>query len=301
MPCPMSCAAAPVSLSVSGSVLPKYAGKPRSWSSPMPRETAASNRFVPDSFEACEMKAVLHELATAVRSGMSPSALRGVVAVVLELLAVHRDRGGARHDRVGRQPGPQQRQAAHGLERRPGRGLAERREVLAAGAGTVGGGEDLAGAGPDGHQRAGRADAGQQLLGLGLEAEVEREHERVAGRRLGAVELARVALLGHRVDRDAGRAAELLVVPRLEAGEPGQVAGVVLRVLRDDLRGDLADPAEQRGREVARSVPSGRSAATIRPPGISVMPLLTAAGSSSWRNTIASTNAWSPAALTAFT
>ena len=31
------------------------------------------------------------------------------------------------------------------------------------------------------------------------------------------------------------------------------------------------------------------------------MPLLTAAGSSSWRNTIASTNAWSPAALTAFT
>ena len=77
VPCPISCAAAPVSLSVSGSVLPKYAGKPRSWSRPMPRETAASNRFVPDSFGACEMKAVLHELATAVLNGMSPSALAG--------------------------------------------------------------------------------------------------------------------------------------------------------------------------------------------------------------------------------
>ena len=133
----------------------------------------------------------------------------------------------------------------------PGRGLAERREVLPAVAGTVGRGEDLAGAGPDRHQRAGRADAGQQLLGLGLEAEVEGEHERVAGRGLGAVELARVALLGHRLDRDAGRAAQLLVVPRLEPGEPGEVAGVVLRVLLDDLRGHLADPAEQRRREVA--------------------------------------------------
>ncbi len=39
----------------------------------------------------------------------------------------------------------------------------------------------------------------------------------------------------------------------------------------------------------------------IRPPGIAAMPLLTAAGSSSRRNAIASTNAWAPAALTAFT
>ena len=43
----------------------------------MPSETPASNRLVPDSFVACEMNAVLHELATAVRSGMSPSALLG--------------------------------------------------------------------------------------------------------------------------------------------------------------------------------------------------------------------------------
>ena len=84
---------------VSGSVLPKYAGKPRSWSSPMPSETPASNRLVPDSFAAWEMKAVLHELATAVLSGMSPSALRRVVAVVLELLAVDGDRRRARAPR----------------------------------------------------------------------------------------------------------------------------------------------------------------------------------------------------------
>ena len=55
------------------------------------------------------------------------------------------------------------------------------------------------------------------------------------------------------------------------------------------------------GAAKSRVGPSGRSPATIRPPGIPVMPLLTAAGSSSWRNTIASTNACAPAALTAFT
>ena len=55
----------------------------------------------------------------------------------------------------------------------------------------------------------------------------------------------------YRDHADAGRPAQPLVVPRLEAGQAGQVAGVVLRVLGDDLRGHLADPAEQRRGEVA--------------------------------------------------
>ena len=85
----------------------------------------------------------------------------------------------------------------------------------------------------------------------GLQAGVERQHQRVARRGLGTEQLARVALVRHRLDQDAGRAAQLVVVPRLEAGQPGGVAGVVLRVLLDDLRGHLADPPEQRSREVA--------------------------------------------------
>ena len=60
-----------------GTTLPKYAGKPRSWSTPMPSEAAASTRACPESFGAWEMNAVLQELASAVRSGIRPIAPDG--------------------------------------------------------------------------------------------------------------------------------------------------------------------------------------------------------------------------------
>ena len=71
---------------------PKYAGKPRSWSSPRPSAAAARVRSASPSFSCWEISAVLQEFATAVRSGMSPSAAGRVVVVVLEALAVHGQR-----------------------------------------------------------------------------------------------------------------------------------------------------------------------------------------------------------------
>ena len=138
-------------------------------------------------------------------------------------------------------------------------------------------------------------------LGLGLEVDVEGEHERVAGRRLGAEQLARAALLGHRVHDDAGRPAQPLVVPRLEAGQPGHVAGVVLRVLLDDLRGHLADPAEERRREVAGRAERQVGGDDPARPGSRRRRCSPRPAAPRWRKTIASTNACAPAALTALT
>ncbi len=73
LPCPIRSAAFSVS-PAGGTTLPKYAGKPRSWSIPMPSDAAASTIDCWSSLPRWEMKAVLHELATAVRSGMLPSA-----------------------------------------------------------------------------------------------------------------------------------------------------------------------------------------------------------------------------------
>ena len=58
-------------------VVVKYAGKPRSWSTPSPRAAAASPSALEPSRSAWEMKAVLQELASAVRSGIRPIAPDG--------------------------------------------------------------------------------------------------------------------------------------------------------------------------------------------------------------------------------
>ena len=147
-----------------------------------------------------------------------------VVVVVLELLAVDDDRAGARHDRVRRQPGPQQRQAADGLERRARRRLPVGRHVVAVGARTVRGGEDRAGRRPDRDQRAGRADTRERPLGCGLQPLVHGQLEGGARQRVDAEQLALVAVGGHRVDDGAVDALQLVVVPRLQSGEPGLVA-----------------------------------------------------------------------------
>ena len=72
LPCPMRSAAASVS-EAGGGTWPKYAGKPRSWSTPAPSEAAASARSPRPTLSRDEMKAVLHEFATASRSVIVPS------------------------------------------------------------------------------------------------------------------------------------------------------------------------------------------------------------------------------------
>ena len=71
LPWPIRSAAFSVS-PAGGTTLPKYAGKPRSWSTPMPSDAAASTTESWPSLPRWEMKAVLQELATAVRNGMLP-------------------------------------------------------------------------------------------------------------------------------------------------------------------------------------------------------------------------------------
>ncbi len=51
---------------------PRYAGKPRSRSTPNPREAAAEARAAWSTLACWEMNAVLHEFATAVVSGIWP-------------------------------------------------------------------------------------------------------------------------------------------------------------------------------------------------------------------------------------
>ena len=75
-PCPIRSAAASVS-EAGGGTCPKYDGKPRSWSTPRPSDAAASARSPRPSRPRSEMKAVLQELATAVRSGIRPRPSEG--------------------------------------------------------------------------------------------------------------------------------------------------------------------------------------------------------------------------------
>ncbi len=198
------------------------------------------------------MKAVLQELASAVRNGIEPSAAAGVVVVVLEPLAVDHDRARALRGGVGRQPRAQQREAADGLEGRTGRELAEGRHVVAVGARPVGRGEDRAGGRLDRDQRAGRADTRQQPLGRHLQPRVEGQLQRLARRRVLAEQLLLPAVGRHLGHDHAGRADQLLVVAQLEAGQPDLLAdGVALGVVLDHLGGGLADGAEDRGGELA--------------------------------------------------
>ena len=71
MPCPIIEAACSVPVAVAGTE-PRYAGKPRSRSTPIPRAAAADARSAWDTLSWLEMNAVLHELANAVRSGIWP-------------------------------------------------------------------------------------------------------------------------------------------------------------------------------------------------------------------------------------
>ena len=213
-PCPArSCRPPPRSPDCAGGTCPKYDGKPRSWSTPRPSEAAASARSPRPSRSRSSMKAVLQELATAVRSGMRPEPAGGVVVVVLELLAVDHGRGGALDRRVRVEAGAQQRQRADRLEGRPRRELAVRRHVVAVGPGPVGGGHDLAGRGPDRDQRARRSDAARAAArrsAAAAESRVSRSGR--PAHRLLAEQLALLVVGGDRDDAHARRAGELLVV-----------------------------------------------------------------------------------------
>ena len=72
-PCPIMSAAFSVS-DAGGTTLPKYAGNPRSWSTPIPSVAAASTRSWEPSLVRSLMKAVLQELASAVASVIRPFA-----------------------------------------------------------------------------------------------------------------------------------------------------------------------------------------------------------------------------------
>ena len=70
-PWPIMLAAACVSL-LASTTSPKYAGKPRSWSTPSPSEAAACFSEFVSSWSRWEMNAVLHELASASSKVISP-------------------------------------------------------------------------------------------------------------------------------------------------------------------------------------------------------------------------------------
>ena len=154
---------------------------------------------------ACEMKAVLHEFASAVRSGMSPIAPRRVVVVVGERLAVDDDASPCTGPpSCGVSPARSSARELTVLKVEPGRELAERRQVEPAGAGPVGRGQDLAGARPE-SPRGRSPDATPASSGS---ASICRSRSRLSwrgwpGGRLGAEELAPDALVVDRVDLEA--------------------------------------------------------------------------------------------------
>jgi len=69
--CPMKDAACSVPVASAG-IEPRYAGKPRSRSTPNPSAAAAEARAAWSTLVCWEMNAVLHEFATAVVSGICP-------------------------------------------------------------------------------------------------------------------------------------------------------------------------------------------------------------------------------------
>ena len=90
---------------------------------PSPSAAAASASSAWGALPRVAIIAVLHEFAMAVRSGMSPSALRRVVGVVLELRPSTVTVGVHGTVRRRRQAGPEEGQRGDDLERRP-RGVA---------------------------------------------------------------------------------------------------------------------------------------------------------------------------------
>ena len=143
---------------------------------------------------------------------------------------------------------------------------------------------DRAVARPDRHQRAGRADVGEQPLRLGLEARrpwsARATCPAAASSRNSSVSVPSSSTAWTTMPVGA---AQLLVVPRLQAGQPRLVAHLVeVGVLLDHLRGDVADRAEDRRRELA-----GRRqrqlAVDEQHPGRAVERASTAGGTSSAR------------------
>ena len=162
-PWPISEAACPVSEPASSSVAgtyPKYAGKPRSWSTPRPRDAAAVARARPAStVSRSPMKAVLQEFATA-RAQRDPADAAGrVVVVVLEPSC--RPRPWSRGQYIGldggRAPARSSARLLTTLNVEPGGVLADGRGRQPAAAGAAGDRQHVAGRGPDRDQRAGRA------------------------------------------------------------------------------------------------------------------------------------------------
>ena len=231
MPWPISDAACPVSEPASASVAgtsPKYAGKPRSWSTPSPSEAAACGQLgLLDGLPLADEGGVARVRDRRAQRDPADPAGR-VVAVVLEPLAVHDHGGGAVHRARRLEPGPQQREAADHLERRAGCVAADRRGGQPAAAGAAGDREQRrrsrAGSRPG--RWPGLTPASTRSARF-WSPEVERRRERVAGLGRDAEHLPGLALGVDGLDLRPGGAAQPLVVPRLEAAEPGLVAGPV--------------------------------------------------------------------------
>ena len=226
VPWPIMCGRAPRCRLRSAVTCPKYAGKPRSWSMPRPSEAAASARSVrAQPLGLGDEGGVAGVGHGRPQRDLAQPAGR-VVVVVGEGLAVDHDAGGARHRRLRGQPGAQQGQAADGLEGRAGRRLAVGRDVDAAGARAVRGATTMSPVdGPDRHQRRGRPDVGEEPLGRQLELAgpgwSAAAPRRVASTRKSSRSLPSASTASTTTPGGAG---ELLVVPRLQPGQAGDVA-----------------------------------------------------------------------------
>ena len=145
-------------------------------------------------------------------------------------------------------------------------------------------------------------DVREQPLGSQLQVACRGSAERLPGDRLLPEQLALLAVARHRVHHDAGRAAQLLVVPRLEAGQPGD--GRRPGSGRGPPRSSRRSPRRPCRGSAPRTPGSARAGACPRPrarPGCRRSRARTPAAPPRMRYTIASTNALSPAASTCFT
>ncbi len=231
---------------------------------PRPRDAAAFARSPSSSRVRSPMKAVLHELASAVRNGIRPVAAARVVVVVLEVGTVDVDR--RRCSRRGRrgvrprrssarlltllnvEPGAYWPKVARFWPPLPGPLAAAR---IAPSLGRI---ATRALAGPTSASSVSASDCSSSS---------RVSDEGLALGRLGAEQLALLAVAADGVDDDARRALELLVVAGLQAGQPGAVADLVaLGVVLDHLGGDRPDACRGSAAAKSRVGARGTSAAT---------------------------------------
>ena len=126
------------------------------------------------------MKAVLHELASAGAQRDVAERARRVVVVVREGLAVDHDARRAGHDRVGREPGAQQRQRRDDLNVEPGANWPNVARLRPPLPGPLAAARISPVLGRSATRALAGADVGQQRLRLGLQVQVEGELERCA-------------------------------------------------------------------------------------------------------------------------